>query len=282
MSKTETVTIIIYPSGADADALTVSDAMQQVLDAFALLSRAEGPGSPQIVWRLERASTNSPLTVSALAESTDPLGDVDREARLAKAAVSDGLAGILHGRERAPWIDHAAEEIVGRVLRRTLNGIGRTDIYFGDDTPPIVIDHRSALKGTSFLEKIAAEEAALVEDLTHTEYGTIEGDVLGLTKHYRKPAVVIRARISGREIKCVLSEVAAKKIGEEHAWREAWTDQRVLVRGAIHYNSAGDIVKVDAESVEKIATTDVRAKELQSASGPRLASGEYLKRLWGD
>ncbi len=57
MTKTETVTVVVYPSGADVDNLTVSDAMQQVLDTFALLGKAEAQriGSKQIVWRL-RAS----------------------------------------------------------------------------------------------------------------------------------------------------------------------------------------------------------------------------------
>ncbi len=82
MIKPETVTIVIYPSGADSDALTVSDAMQQVLDMFVLLAKAEvqKTGAQQVVWRLERASTNTPLTISAVAVSTDPTGDVDQEA----------------------------------------------------------------------------------------------------------------------------------------------------------------------------------------------------------
>ena len=284
MIKPETVTIIVHPSGADSDNLTVSDAMQQVLDIFALLSKAEAQttGAAEVVWRLERASTNTPFTVSAIAVARDPLGIVDHEAHAAKVAMAAGWAGILQAREKANWIDAGTELIVRRILNRSLNGVGRTDIRFDDDVPPVVIDHRAALRAENFLERIAAEAAASVEDLTRTEFGACEGDVVGITTHYRKPAFVIRERLSEREVKCVLSDDAAGKVGSEHEWQEAWAGQRVLVSGRLHFNANGDLVKIDADEVTKVTPADVSLRDIQKAAPDGSSTREYLDRLWGE
>jgi hypothetical protein len=284
MLKPETITIVVHPSGADADTLTVSDAMQQVLDIFSLLSRAEAQriGSQQVVWRLESASTNSPFTVSAIAVASDPLGIVDNEAHIAKATLEEGWSGVINAREKAPWIDHDTEQIMRRILTRSLNGIGRTDIRFGDDTPPVILDHQAALRADNFLKLVAAEEEALIEDLTRTEYGAAEGDVTNITTHYRKPAFIMRDRLSKRDVKCVLTDQAASKIGGEHAWREAWSGQRVLVSGRLHFNNNGDLIKIDVDEVTAVTPQNIDLKDIQSA-GPddKPTARQYLDRLWG-
>ena len=101
------IKVVVYPSGGADETLTVADAMQQVLDCFALLSKAEAqePGSRvKVVWRLESATTNSPFTVEAMAASSDPEIAVDRQALLARNALKDGLGLILRGRRnRCGW-----------------------------------------------------------------------------------------------------------------------------------------------------------------------------------
>jgi hypothetical protein len=284
MTKTETVTVVVYPSGADADTLTVADAMQQVLDTFALLGKVEAQriGSKQIVWRLERASTNSPFTVLATAVSVDPSGSIEKEACLVKAALGEGLFDIVYGRDKASWIDQDAETIIRRILKRNLNGIGRTDVRFDDDMPAVVIDHRAASKGVSFLEAKAAEAAA-VDDLTRTEYGSVEGNVIGVVTYYNKPAFSLRTRLSGREVKCVLRPEIAERIGGGHAWKEAWGGQRVLVKGCLHYGSGGDLLKVDVEDIAEIKSqrlnvADIRENQYVTGFSP----ADYLDEAWGD
>ena len=56
------VTVIVRPSAAHPDVLSVQDAMRQVLDFFDLLTPEETDGGG-LVWNLTLASTNSPLTV---------------------------------------------------------------------------------------------------------------------------------------------------------------------------------------------------------------------------
>lgn len=286
MIKPETVTIIVHPSGADSDNLTVSDAMQQVLDIFALLAKAEAEriGSEHVVWRLQSASTNSPFTVSAIAVASDPVGIVDREAHAAKIALCQGWNGLLNAREKASWIDQPTEQIVQRILSRSLNGIGRTDIRFDDETPDVVIDHPAALRADNYLKLMAAEAAAAEEDLTRAEYGGVEGYVTDITTHYRKPAFVVRERVSNRDITCVLMNPTAEAALGGHQWREAWTDQRVFVSGKIYYNSKGQIIKVDADELTPIQPKDVDLKDIQKGPpGPNQPTArQFLDRLWED
>jgi predicted nucleic acid-binding protein len=263
----QTVTIVVYPSGADADALTVSDAMRQVLDAFELLSRAEARregGDQIIVWKLERASTNSPFTVEGSAIPADPSMPVDNLASIVKHSYIDGIEKLIRGEERASWINDDAEKIARRLFARNMNGIGRTDISVSNERRPLIINHRLAFQATRYLDKLATERAAEVEDLTRTEHGSLEGNVISLTTHYGKPAFMLRTRLAGEEVKCVLTDDAAEAVGDERNWREVWKADRVLVTGAIWFDEHGKVVKVNADYVTPIKSRSLSAREIQS------------------
>ena len=282
----ETVTIVIHPSGTDADNLTVADAMQQVLDTFELLSKAEvkDPSSgAAVVWRLERASTNSPFTVEATPVSSNSEVSVDRQAINAILAFREGINSVLHAESKPHWLDPETEDTLKRVLSRNLNGIGRTDIFSDYYKAPMSIDHRSARRAQNYLDVLAAEEALKVEDLTRKEYGSIEGNVTDATTWHSRPAFRMRARLSGKELICVLSKSAAATIGDEHNWSEVFKRQRVLVSGICHYNSVGTVVRVDVDTITAINPKDVSISDLRN---PNFISGrkpsEHLRLIWGD
>lgn len=284
--EAESVTIVIHPSGTDVDSLTVADAMQQVLDTFALLSKAEVKDPTQdvrVVWQLEHASTNSPFTVKASPLSSNPEVSVTRQATLAVISFKEGVDAILHGKSKPTWMDAAAEDTFKHMLHRNLAGIGRTDFFVAADEPPTIIDHRSARRAENFLELLAAENASRKEDLTRKEYGSVEGYVTVATTYYDKPAFRIRSRLTGRETICVLPKEAAKTIGAAHSWEEVFTKRRVLVSGVCHYNSDGVLTRVDVEDVKEIVSRDVSAKEL---ADPEITSGrspeEHLRLIWGE
>ena len=265
----ETVTIVVHPSGTDADNLTVADAMQQVLDTFELLSKAEfkdGSSGATVVWRLERASTNSPLTVEAIPVSSNPEFSVDRQAINAILSFQKGMNSVLHAESKPLWIDQESEQTLKRILARNLNGIGRTDIFSDYFKSPTSIDHRSARRAQNYLDVLAAEEALKVDDLTHKEYGSIEGHVTDATTWHGRPAFRMRARLSGKELICILSKTAAAAIGDEHNWSEVFTRQRVLVSGICHYNSVGIVIRVDVDTITAIKPRDVPVSELRDTN----------------
>ena len=281
----ETVTVVVHPSGTDADNLTVADAMQQVLDTFKLLSRAEArdpTSNASVVWRLQKASTNSPFTVEATPLSSHPEIAIDRQAVQALIAFQDGMSAILQAKGKPAWIDDETEQILKRVLARNLNGVGRTDIFIGLEAPPTTIDHRAARRAENFLERIAAEEAAKVEDLTHKEYGSIEGHVTDATSWHGRPAFKIRARLSGKELVCVLPKEAAETVGKAHSWQEVFSKQRVLVSGVCHYNSSGLVTRIDAEEVQTIKARDISISELRDTDFTEGKSpSSHLGIVWG-
>lgn len=286
MRPAEPIRIVIHPSGADSDALTIADAMQQVLDMFELLSKAEATNEDSeatVVWQLVSASTNSPFTVEAMPISSNPEMAVDRQAIQAAIDWVDGMEHVLKAESKASWIDERAEPILKRILLRNLNGIGRTDISISSDKPSTIIDHRSARRGQNFLERMAAEAALMVEDLTRKEYGSVEGHVSGTTTWYGRPAFVMRARLSGDEIKCVLSPMAIETIGTEHNWKESWTGSRVLVTGVCHYDDKGRIKRIDAEQLTKIISKSVEISDLRDSSFSNGQSpAEHARKAWGD
>ena len=279
------IKVVVYPSGGADETLTVADAMQQVLDYFALLSKAEAkePSSGvSVVWRLDSATTNSPFTVEATALSSDPEVSVERQALLAKNALQDGLGLILRGEAKPVWMDAGAEELMRRILDRNMNGISRTDIVLDMDATPIVLDHRASRKAHIFLDLKAAEEAAQVEDLSRKEFGSVEGQATGLTTHYSKPALVIRERLSGRDVKCVLPTANADAIGAQHQWSEVWSNQRVIVSGVCHYEKTGNLIRVDAQEIIRVAARDVPIADLRDPNfSDGLTPQEHLDRLWG-
>ena len=287
MPKPETVSITIYPSTAESADLTVADAMQQVLDAFELLSKAQlgrtGEPTNKVVWRLEKASTNSPLTIEASASSYDPAINLDVEARQAKIAFFEGVNGLLAAKKKPDWMDKDAETTVRRLFARNLNGIGRTDFVFEEGAAPVIVDHRTAARAVNFLERLAAEEAAKIEDLTHEEYGAVEAQVTGTTTHYRKPAINIRLRLAETEIRCVLSSAAAAKIGPQHNWTEVWTQQRVIIMGKIHYDKNGDISLIEAEDIEVLPHAPISIESIERSSGITSEQvSDFLRRGWVD
>ena len=66
------VVITIHPTVSDERLLGVADAMQQVLDHIKLFEDAQqamGDPHSRFEWKLERASTNTPFTVVAVADT---------------------------------------------------------------------------------------------------------------------------------------------------------------------------------------------------------------------
>lgn len=280
MSKT--VTIIIHPSDIGTDTLTVSDAMQQVLDTFVLLSKANAKrlgGADEFVWHLERASTNSPFTVEAVAVSKEPSASINEVVNKNIAEFSSGMDLLLDGSRVAEWIDGPRDKNLRAVLERTQNGIRRTDIYFGDDFKPVILDRKQAAKTVNFLDKVAMQE----ESLERTEYGSFEGYVVGVKTYYNKPAFTVRDRLSGADVKCVLKEGMAEEIGLQHNWTETWAQDRVLVTGSLSYNKKGLLEIAVVEDVSIIAASSLpisSIKSLESSDSKTISN--HLSELWSD
>lgn len=278
------LTVTVYPSGTDSTDLTVSDALHQILDLINLLTSAEqAEGGEQIVWRLKSASTNTPFRLEAEPTGRDPSVSVAFQARRAGTAVRTALDALANGRVETDWLDEGSIRTAKRFFERNTNGVGRTDILFEEDQTPLIVVHANARTAVRAIEQDELDRGTAAVDWTHTEYGAVEGDVVAAVQFHNRPALTLRERLSGERITCVLSPEIALQIGPQHSWDEVWSGKRVLVNGAVYYNEAGQISRVDADSVEPISPMPADVQAARSADITNgLSPVDFLSRVWGD
>lgn len=236
----ERVTVTITSSIGEDAPLSVTDAMNQILDFFDLLSAAGGEQSSQIDWQLVDIAMRSPLCATAEAVPMQVGVPADPVAQREKAVLASFIEGIVLRSEIPEWMDGPVRDRAKAFFRRNANGIGRMVIQFDEDAPLLVLDQSQALRAVEAIETAEKEiEDAPQADLSRTEIGTIEGDVLLAGPYRGQPAIQIRDRLSGSEVWCVFAPELAEAEGPQHSWAEAWSNCRVLVTGSIRYARDG-------------------------------------------
>jgi len=282
----EKVKIKVHPSGTSSDLLTVADAMRQVLDFIELLEKADGsePGAAdRVIWRLAYATTNSPFEVGAEATSKDPSLTVAAKAHFAKAAVRDAIDDLTAGRPPPAWMDDAGLKVAERIFLRNLNGIGRTDLDFGDSAEAAIIVHATAKTAALAIDEARIAVERDTPDLTRTEYGSFEGEILSAGMFHNSPSLVVRDRLTGEKVTCVFPSELSYRIGTQHNWHEVWAGRRILIHGELHYTSEGILRRADAFDLEVIEGRDVdlvAARKVDLLEG--MTVSDFLDRGWGN
>lgn len=280
MSKNRTISITVHPSTVKGEYLTVEDALLQVLDivSAAEASENESDGPRKIVWRLTDAHTNSPpFTVTAEAFSKDPEISVALEAGRALSHLQEDVQNLLDGK-RPKWLTPAVEKPLFRALKRNLNGVSHTDVKI-DGEHAFVVNPAKAQKAVAWLQENTPQQ----DNFERTEIGTVEGEVIGLTKHYNAPALVVRERLSGERAVCVLSENLANEIGPNHSWMEVWQDQTHRFSGDLFYGKDGVLKRIKAHFIERVEWVDVPLSRLTEVN--IVDDGEIQKHIdefWGE
>lgn len=281
---TEPVKITITPSVADSDRLTVQDAAHQLLDLFDLLKLIDkkkgGTPDEQLEWCLTNVSMNSPLNAEVSGCSKDPTVLPDMRVLQVTGEFSRGMKAIIEGQSYDAWPDDDEMKFYTSILKRTTNGIGKTDISFGDDRPAIVLSHRIAKEGLLRVEKRKIDIEASKEDFTHQAHGSVEGVIVSTQMYYNKPSVMIKERISGENIHCVMDQALSDTIGEEHNWSEVWQSKRVLVEGLISYDAAGRPKRVNASNITLVKTKKISLADIYDEDFTNgLPVGEYQEKI---
>ena len=145
---------------------------------------------------------------------------------------------------------------------------------------PIIIVPTNARVGLAALEPIG-EEAEF--ELERTEFGSVEGSVIGLTKYYSSPALVFQERLSGKKVVCVLSSKLAAQIGPSHDWAEAWEGQQLRIAGKLIYGKDGSLKRINATYHEEVHWTDVpiaNLRDIDVLEGKTVQ--EHIAEFWGE
>ena len=265
--------IVIRPSGSHPDILTIRDAVDQVRDIFELAESDD----PSVTWRLVSATTNTPLTIAAELVAMEP--DISAAMLAASASertkeLKEGFDALKRGKVIAAWSQGRKATALKRVLNRSLNGIGRTDVQVNDEPERETLTPRIA--------EIALHALNAPPDIdrSRAEIGSVEGDYLYLGDHYAHPAIKLRERKTGAEIWCWVSEGDLERFSERVKAADVWRHKRVRARGKILYDRNGGILHVEAQDVQ---LTEVPRVGLDEVRDPNFTGGlsvsEYLNRL---
>lgn len=264
---TERLTITVVPPDGGAGALSVEDAMSQVLDAIRLLNI----GTTQTIWKLVSATTNSPLTIVAEAEN-EVIGSYQ------KRAFVESMKELSSGRFPEAWRRPELEAIAVGLLART-RSTSSVKVDIGDWAAPVFLGAGDGLDLNVLSEKFLLP-APLSSQNTKTQVGSIDGTLLQVTTYYSKPAIRLRERKTEREIICVIPPQLVEVFSHTASVRDVWAHRRLTVRGRIFYGISGAIQRVEATG---LTIADAPREALPSLRDPDFTGGmsasEYLERF---
>jgi len=278
----ERVVITIHPTLSDEGLLSVADAMQQVLDSMRLFEDAQNSlGNPKegFEWKLEKASTNSPFTVVAIAQPLNPSVDVTASVRRVKQGVSQGIRNLISHGQTVPWMTQGSLAVATCIFARNRNGIGETDIDF-DQGNVVSIRREQADAGIRAIESINV--MMLDQDIpARQSFGEIEGVMVAVGRYRNRPAIQIRTELYGF-VWCSLQKSLIDQFGSEHAMSEVWEGKTIGVQGRVNYAIGGrKITFIEAFDIREIAA--VPPLDLESVLDPNFTAGmdphEYLEKL---
>lgn len=255
--------------------------MQQVLDYFDLLTDQE---ASHVVWNLTFASTNSPFTAEGTPVDLRTNAPAFGQVAAYVARIDRGIRRLAEGEPLDSDFPDNKKNAAERILRRNLNGIGRTKITVFDENSPVEIAPVNAQRSLDIMQVV---EDTLYEYLFGTfarkEVGSIEGRIVDLGTDYEEPAVKLKEHRSGREIQCRISKAARDDIERMLTAGDVWRKRRVRVRGTLNYDTAGKLVRVYDGFVSYIEPDDASLSDIKD---PDFTGGlpayEYLERLRGD
>jgi hypothetical protein len=267
------VRIVIRASGSHPDVLTIRDAIDQVRDIFELAESDD----PSVAWKLVSATTNSPLTIVAELVAVEPNISPIALAALADARtreLREGISALERGAIIPSWARGRKATTLKRLLNRSLNGVGRTDVQVNDEAERETITPQTAQRA------LRAIDAPPEIDRARVEIGSIDGEYVEIGTHYAHPAIKLRERKTGAEIWCWVSEGDLERFSERVRAVDVWRHKAVRARGKILYDRDGGVLHIEAHDVQLTEVPRVTLDEVRDANftgGLRVS--EYLDRL---
>lgn len=276
-----TIKLTIRGRGADTDAPTVDDLLDQVRDYFDIIESVEGAvagdAGTAIEWRVVSATTNSPLAIEAAAFPRTFATNIDRRAELTIRNTAVGLAALQSGASRPAYFTDAALAKAQKFFERVSNGLDLTVVDHGPGLPQVTITPPEARAATINIKSVLAPVAK-----PYKELGSVEGYIKSVESYaWRHPILRIQHRLSGDEVKCFVRGEALQQVRSLEV-KEVWNRRRVLVFGTVFYKSVGRIERVDVTQVRFLRERrDLPKVEdiLDTDFTHGLRTEDYLERL---
>lgn len=267
----------------EMDSPTVEDLLDQLRDYFDILKGVEEAlaedGTSALQWRIVKATSNTPIELTAEASAKHFAVDVSRRADLATRFTANGLQLLKVRGERPQYFTDKVMLKAERFFERVTNGLDETKItYEGDrELPPLDITPRTA--------RVAAANvrAALTPpERPYKEIGSVEGTPRTIGRDgFGRLVMWLKERMTGEEVKCLLTGEAEEELGE-HQIKEVWESRRMRVHGTLHFKGRGKLTQIEGTQIKFFRDrSDLPEVEdiLDEDFTGGLSSEEYLKRL---
>jgi len=272
------VVITVSAAAEHEGLLRLDEALEQVLDFLRVADEAKlAIAAPQqdFHWYLLKATTQSPLTIIAIAEPVDPAANVSAQVCAVKEATARAFRQVASGEPLPGWITPAGASAFKSLLSRSANGVESMAIDFSDHGGVVVIDHAVAAKALPQFVSYFEDDAIPAR----TAYGEIEGQLLVAGLWYKKPALLIRTSMYG-DVWCVLDPDLVEKWANETKVSSVWKGRRLIFDGRLIYKKGGKLARIEAEKVRERDGGRVR---IQDVLDPEFTAGfdpmAYLERL---
>ncbi len=276
---TERVTFTVEPSMSQGEHLAAEDALRHLLDLVTVLNSARQPES-DIEWQIIELSTNSPIraTLEGISASGDPMADTlaRRQLELARDAYAAPSPDDLE------WLAVEGRQSMARIMERHCRAVGKTTIVANDSDRPVVIVERTAIAYAAANELTDALDPAEY-DYSRTVLGTIEGLILRAETNRGRAQLVLRERISARDVKCILPPELAQEIGADHSLLDVWGHTRVRVSGRIQRDRHGSALRIEVRHIETVSPPTVSLADIQDPDfAGSLTVAQYLEKIRGE
>lgn len=216
-APSQRITIVVHPRNSDEALLKVEDALQQVLDFLRVAEDAKlslGVSDVDFEWRLEWASTNSPFTLSAIAEPIGPSVDISDFVDVVKVRCAKAIRNCLDGVSAPNWLTPSSTEALFSLFQRNTNGLESTFIDFDGTIDPIEIDRAHAEYALPALDQVVH---LVEEDIPQRDvYGELDGRIVSVGRYRNKPAFQLHTLLYG-PVWCVLSPSLIGRYGNNQS-----------------------------------------------------------------
>jgi len=276
----ETLVITITPR-PDEPLLRVEDAMLQVLDLLRLHSearRAVARPEEAFDWTLEKASAQSPFTVTARADPRDRGADITSYVREVNREFSTGLSELTERGVAPWWMDPDSLTLAAALFKRNENGIGVTEVRAAG-IAPVRIDRQRATAGVKTISTvdILSVDAAAGEG---EAWGEVRGAVAQVGTYYKQPALRLLTAEYG-VVWCRLLPEVAGPFGHETTLEDIWKGKQLAVEGRLIYSAGGRRVRMIVSGIREVG--EVPLVDLEAVRDRDFTDGldpvEYLRRL---
>ncbi len=253
--------------------------MQQVLDYFDLITDQT---QTNVIWKLTSARTSSPFTVTGepvdLRTNAGGYGLIRDHVN----TVRKGLERLRAGENIGPDFPEEKRDVAVSLLKRNLNGIGTTQLSFGDDDPIIEFDQKTAERSINLIERKDDDlYRYLFASFSRREIGSMEGEIVDVGTDNNEPAIHVIDNLTGRTISCRIDKDLQQEIERKLTAADVWKKRRVRINGELNYDYTGKLIRIFKGRIFFIETVETSIDDLHD---PNFTEGisprKYIDRLW--